>query len=82
MADQREEAVRLLQAGELRQVQIARQLGVTEAAVSKWRKKLEEEGPDALELHKATGRPPRNKNCERGWIMTLKEVRTIQIYGI
>jgi len=65
MAARREEAVRLLQTGELRQVQIARRLGVTEAAVSRWRKKLEEEGPDSLELHKAPGRPPKLKNDEK-----------------
>ena len=59
MAERRKEAIQLLQAGDLKQVQIARHLGVTEAAVSKWRKKLEEEGPDSLELHKATGRPPK-----------------------
>ena len=59
MAELREEAIQLLQAGEMRQVQIARRLGVTEAAVSKWRKKLEEDGPQSLELRKATGRPPK-----------------------
>ncbi len=58
MAERREEAIRLLQSGEMKQAQIARYLGVTEAAVSKWKKKLEEEGPQSLELRKATGRPP------------------------
>ena len=58
MAERREEAIQLLQAGEMRQAQIARYLGVSEAAVSKWKKKLEEEGPESLELRKATGRPP------------------------
>jgi transposase len=59
MAERRAEGIRLLQAGVMRQVQIARQLGITEAAVSKWRRKFEEDGPQISELHKATGRPPK-----------------------
>ena len=58
MAERREEAIRLLQAGDMRQAQIARYLGVSEAMVSKWNKKLEEDGPHSLELRKASGRPP------------------------
>ena len=57
MANRRAEGIRLLQAGEMTQVQIARHLKITEAAVSMWKKKLTEEGPQALKLHKATGRP-------------------------
>jgi transposase len=59
MAERRAEGVRLLEAGEMTQVQIARDLGISEAAVSKWNKELKQKGPQALELHKATGRPPR-----------------------
>ncbi len=59
MAERRAEGVRMLQSGETTQAQIARHLGVTEAAVSKWKKKLMEKGPDALESHTATGRPPK-----------------------
>lgn len=44
-AERRAEGVRLLQAGELTQAQIARELGVTEAAVSRWEKKLDQGGP-------------------------------------
>ena len=43
----------------MKQVEIARHLGVTEAAVSKWKRQLAEEGPQALRLRKATGRPPK-----------------------
>ena len=57
MAERRAEGVRLLEAGEKNQVQIARSLGVSEAAVSKWKKVLKEKGAQALELRKATGRP-------------------------
>jgi transposase len=56
-AERRAEAVRLLKAGEMKQVEIARYLGVTEAAVSKWKKQLEKGGPEALKLRKSSGRP-------------------------
>ena len=59
MAERRAEGVRLLEAGETTQVEIARHLGVTEAAVSKWKKQLVEEGLQALQARKATGRPPK-----------------------
>lgn len=59
LAERRAEAVRLLEAGEMKQVEIARHLGVTEAAVSKWKRQLAEEGPQALQQRKATGRPPK-----------------------
>ena len=59
MAERRAEGVRLLEAGEMTQVEIARHLGVTEAAVSKWKKQLVEEGPQALQARKASGRPPK-----------------------
>jgi transposase len=59
LAERRAEAVRLLEGGEMKQVEIARYLGVTEAAVSKWKKQLAEEGAQALQLRKATGRPPK-----------------------
>jgi len=59
LAERREEAIRLLEGGEMKQVEIARYLGVTEAAVSKWKKQLADEGPQALEMRTATGRPPK-----------------------
>ena len=49
-AERRAEAVRLLEAGEMKQVEIARYLGATEAAVSKWKKQLAKGGPEALRL--------------------------------
>jgi transposase len=58
-AERRAEAIRLLEAGEMKQVEVAGHLGVTEAAVSKWKRQLAEEGPQALKLRKATGRPPK-----------------------
>jgi transposase len=55
--ERRAEAVDLLAAGEMKQVEIARYLGVTEAAVSKWKKELASGGPEALRMRKSSGRP-------------------------
>ena len=65
LAERRTEGVRLLEAGEMKQVEIARHLGVTEAAVSKWKRQLVEEGPQALQMRKATGRPPKLDEATR-----------------
>jgi len=59
MAERRAEGVQQLEAGEMTQAEIARHLGVTEAAVSKWKRQLLEEGPQVLQARKATGRPPK-----------------------
>lgn len=59
LAERRAEAIHLLETGEMKQVEIARHLGVTEASVSKWKKQLADEGPQALQMRKATGRPPK-----------------------
>jgi transposase len=59
LAERRAEGIRLLEAGEMKQVDIARHLGVTEAAVSKWKRQLAEGGQQALQPRKATGRPPK-----------------------
>jgi transposase len=58
-AERRAEGFRLLEAGKMKQVEIARHLGVTEAAVSKWKCQLAAEGSRALQPRKATGRPPK-----------------------
>jgi transposase len=59
MAERRSEGVKLLKVGERRQAEIARHLGVTEAAVSKWKKILDTEGEEGLQPKRATGRPPK-----------------------
>lgn len=61
MAERRAEGVRLLEEGKTSQAGIARILGVSEAAVSVWAKKLREQGKDSLKLRKASGRPPKLK---------------------
>ena len=65
MAERRAEGVRLLQEGEMSQVKIARYLGVSEAAVSQWKRKLEQGGPGALEPRTASGRPPKLDRAAR-----------------
>ena len=65
MAERRTEGVRMLQAGEKSQAQIARELGVSEACVSVWNKKLQEQGPQSLEARKASGRPARLKSTDK-----------------
>jgi len=73
-AERRAEGVRLLEAGEMKQVEIARHLGITEAAVSKWKKQLAEEGPQALQRRKATGRPPKlDEAAKQALIKKLEE---------
>jgi transposase len=59
MAERRAEGVRLLEAGQMSQAQIARHLGVSEATISKWKKVLERDGAEALQGRKASGRPPK-----------------------
>jgi transposase len=74
LAERRAEAVSLLEVGEMKQVEIARYLGVTEAAVSKWKRQLAEEGPQALQQRKATGRPPRlDEAAKQALIKKLEE---------
>jgi len=56
-AERRQEGIRLLERGKS-QAEIARQLGVSPAAVCVWSRKLEKYGKASLAMHKATGRPP------------------------
>lgn len=73
-AERRAEGVRLLEAGEMKQVEIARHLGVTEAAVSKWKRQLVKEGPQAMQLRKATGRPPKlDEAAKQALVKKLEE---------
>jgi transposase len=56
-AERRVEGVRLLQSTEMTQAQIARELRVSEAVVSRWKKELEQHGAEALRARRITGRP-------------------------
>lgn len=63
----------MLQAGELSQAQIARHLGVSEATVCKWKKKLDQGGPEALHARKASGRPPKLSAAEKQKLVHILE---------
>ena len=65
MAERRAEGIRLLQAREMSQAQIARHLGVSEATISKWKKILEQSGPGALQARMASGRPPKMSSAQK-----------------
>lgn len=73
MAERRAEGVRLLQSGEMKQAEIARHLGVSEAAVSQWKKKLQTDGEAALQKRKAPGRPPKLSQAEREQLISILE---------
>lgn len=71
MAERRNEGVRPLKAGALNQAEISRHLGVTEAAVSKWKKLLDTSGRRPLAARKATGRLPKKSAIEREELGTI-----------
>ena len=73
MAERRAEGGRLLQSGEMSQAQIARHLGVSEATVSKWKKKLDQGGPEALQAHQASGRPPKLSQADKQKLVSILE---------
>jgi transposase len=77
MAERRTEGVQLLQDGEMTQAQIARELGVSEAAVSRWKKKLAEGGPQALQARTASGRPPKLDETARQALVEKLEAGAI-----
>ena len=56
MEERRREGARLLRAGKLTKAEIARQLGVSRAAVGAWAKVLEADGLRGLRQQKSTGR--------------------------
>ena len=65
MEDRRREGFKLLKAGRLSQAVIARQLEVSEAAVSQWRKTLNDKGVPGTKARKANGRPTKLTAEER-----------------
>ena len=76
MAERRAEGVRMLQVGEMTQAQIARHLGVSEAAVSVWKKKLDQSGPEACKLARpAADRRSWMRKPGRCWSKSWKRER-------
>jgi len=64
MEERRLEGAKMLRQGR-RQSEIARELGVSEAAVSQWKHELEENGTGALRANPATGRPSKLDAMQR-----------------
>ncbi|QRM34107.1 helix-turn-helix domain-containing protein [Microvirga sp. VF16] len=65
MEERRLAAAALLRQGRFSQAEIARQLGVSRASVSRWAATLAQEGRRGLEARPITGRPPRLD--EKAW---------------
>ena len=58
MEERRLEAVRLLRAKRLSQAEIAREVGVSRASVTRWKQQLERKGLRGMRQHRSSGRPP------------------------
>ena len=56
LAERRLAAARLLQAEQSSQAEIARQVGVSRASVTRWKQRLDQEGPRGLQRRCAPGR--------------------------
>ena len=65
MEERRLEGARLIKRGEMSHAAIARQLGVSRAAIRNWAKQLEAGGLRRLRRRKATGRPPKLNPAQR-----------------
>ncbi len=71
MAERRREGGRLLRAGKLSQTEIARELGVSDAAVSHWKKQLAAAGRKGLAATVSTGRPKKLNRTQRRQLLRL-----------
>jgi transposase len=73
LEERRLAAARLLRGGRLTQAEIARRVGVHRAAVTKWKHRLEREGPVGLRRRASPGRPSRLRPDQ--WAGLLDVVR-------
>src|SRR5215213_6393532 len=64
LEERRLAASRLLRSGRVSQAEIARRFGVSEAAVSQWKRRLDAGGPGGLRRGRHTGRPARLTGIE------------------
>ena len=71
MEERRLAAARLLRAGELAQAEIARQMGVSRAAVTQWKQRLDRDGLSALRQRRSSGRPARLSEAQWDELLTL-----------
>ena len=70
MAEWRQEAYRLLQAG-WRPASVAQELGVSRAAVTQWKRRFAKEGESACQVHKPPGRPAKLTSSQQKELLTL-----------
>ncbi len=70
MAERRQEAYRLLQAGWC-PASVARELGVSRAAVTQWKRRFAEEGEAACQVHKPSGRPAKLSPSQQEELLVL-----------
>jgi len=71
MEERRLAAARLLRAGELAQAEIARQMGVSRAAVTQWKQRLDRDGLSALRQRRSSGRTARLSEAQWDQLVTL-----------
>jgi transposase len=71
MAERRQAGVVMLKSGQSTQAAIARELEVSEAAVSQWKTKLETQGQRALAAQPATGRPAKLTNKRQRQLLRI-----------
>ena len=70
MAERRQEAYRLLKAG-WRPASVARELGVSRAAVTQWKWRFAKEGASACQVHKSSGRPAKLSPTQQQELLIL-----------
>jgi transposase len=71
MEERRLAAARLLRAGKLTQAEIARQVGVSRAAVTQWKQRLEQAGLGGLQQRRSSGRAARLTEAQWSQLLTL-----------
>jgi transposase len=70
MEERRLAAGRLLRAGQLAQAEIARQVGVSRAAVTQWKQRLDRDGLGGLQQRRSSGRAARLSEAQWAQLLT------------
>lgn len=71
MGERRQAGAQMLQSGDWTQAAIAKELGVSEAAVSKWKAKFKTHGRHALDAQPGSGRPAKLTRAQRRRLVRL-----------
>ena len=71
MEERRLAAARLLRAHQVSAAEVARQVGVSRAAVTQWKHRLEQAGLRGLQQRRSAGRPARLTPAQWGQLLTL-----------